>query len=122
MKSFLKVLLIVLITIVAIIIFVFSYVIIKNPLGIGDVVKSYIIPRKADVNMEDYADYDNPLLTDAQEEKIIKAGIDIRKIPTEITPEQQKCGVEKLGEERILEIVNGAEPSPTEMLKVLPCL
>ena len=95
---------------------------IKNPLGIGTLIKSSIIQREVEVNMSDYEDYDHPLLTKEQEERVIKSGIDIEAIPTEITPEQQQCGVDKLGEDRILEIINGADPSPIEILKILPCL
>ncbi len=122
MKKFLKVLLIVFITIVVIILASFAYIMIKNPLGIGTLIKSSIIQREVEVNMSDYEDYDHPLLTKEQEERVIKSGIDIEAIPTEITPEQQQCGVDKLGEDRILEIINGADPSPIEILKILPCL
>ena len=122
MKKFLKVILIVFITIVVIILASFAYIMIKNPLGIGTLIKSSIIQREVEVNMSDYEDYDHPLLTKEQEERVIKSGIDIEAIPTEITPEQQQCGVDKLGEDRILEIINGADPSPIEILKILPCL
>lgn len=122
MKQFLKVLLVVFITIIVIILSAFAYVIIKNPLGIGDLVQASLIQKEVEVDMSNYADYDHPLLTEEQEERIIKSGVDIKKIPTEITPAQQKCGIDKLGEDRISEIINGADPSPLEIIKVLPCL
>lgn len=122
MKNFLKVVLIILITIIIVVVIIFSYVMIKNPLGIGDVLKSHIVSREESIDMTDYTDYDNPLLTDEQEKRIIETGIDINKIPTEITAEQEECGMEKIGEERLLEILNGAKPSLSEILKALSCL
>jgi flagellar basal body-associated protein FliL len=122
MKKFLKILLIVFITIVVIIIAGITYVMIKNPLGLGTIIKTSIIHSDADINITDNSNFDHPLLNEEQEARIIKSGVDIEKIPTEITPEQQQCGIDKLGEKRILEIAQGAEPSPMEILKLFPCL
>ncbi|NCD01117.1 hypothetical protein EOL94_03440 [bacterium] len=122
MKKFLRTLIIVLIILIIFVLAGLSYIIIKNPLGLGDIIKDFVFSQEAEVNIDDYIDYDHPLLSEEQEERLVKSGVDIKRIPTEITPEQQQCGVDKLGEERILEIINGAEASPAEILKLMPCL
>jgi len=43
-------------------------------------------------------------------------------LPTEITPAMQDCFIEKLGQERALEIVNGATPGPLDFIKAGNCL
>lgn len=57
---------------------------IKNPFGIGDLIKSQFF--NLDKGVID-SNYDHPLLSDEQEKQLIEAGIDPAKIPTEITPE-----------------------------------
>ncbi len=122
MKKVLQILLIVLITVIVIVAAVFAYVLIKNPLGLGDVIKGAIVKQDTPIDANDYKDYDHPLLTDEQQARLVKTGIDVKKLPTEITPEQQKCSINKLGQDRITEIMKGAEPTPLEILKVMPCL
>lgn len=65
---------------------------------------------------------DHPLLNDNQEEMLKNLGIDVSKLPTEITPAMQDCFVEKLGSDRTTEIVNGATPSALEIMKTSSCL
>ena len=98
-----------------------GYLFIKNPFGIGDIVKRQIFNPGGEVEVID-ADYDHPLLSEDQEKQLINAGIDPAKVPTEITPEMEACVTSKVSEERIQEIINGAEPTLFEMAKVLPCL
>ncbi|MBN2884500.1 hypothetical protein JXE04_01095 [Patescibacteria group bacterium] len=131
MRTLLKALLILIISIIVIAIALAAYIMIKNPLGLRDVfVASYIKDNSvlSTVNNVNNADnipasstYDHPLLNDEQEAMAAKAGIDVSKLPSEITPEQQQCVNSKLGEARVLEIIKGAEPSPLEMIKVVPC-
>jgi hypothetical protein len=98
----------------------FGYVMIKNPMGIGDMIQSYF--NKEEIDLEKMEDYDHPLLNEEQEEQLINSGIDISQVPSEITPEQEKCVTDKVSPERIQEIINGAQPTPFEMMQVLPCL
>ncbi len=126
MKTFLKILAIVVITVIILIVALFGYLIIKNPFGTGDIIKSLIFKQEMSEevkqeNIEKNVNYDHPYLNEEQEQKIIDAGIDIEKIPTEISQEQIDCAVEKLGEARAKEIEGGAEPTSLEILKVLPC-
>ena len=64
----------------------------------------------------------NPLLTDDQENALRQIGVDPASLPTEITPEMEKCFEETLGKARVLEIVVGDTPSPLELLKAKNCL
>jgi len=75
-----------------------------------------------DANSSAASIVDNPLLSDQQEKMLTDIGVDVSKLPTEVTPEMQACAVEKLGEVRVLEIVNGATPSVMEVLKAKECL
>ena len=126
MKKLFKILAIVIVAIIILALSSIAYVLIKNPFGMADLVKSSInneeiTEEKKQENIEINKNYDNPYLNEAQEQKIIDAGIDIEKIPTEISQEQVDCAVEKLGEARAKEIEGGAEPTSMEILKVLPC-
>ena len=126
MKTLFKILAIVIITIVILVLVLFAYIMVKNPFGTADLIKSSINKAEIseetkDANIEKNANYDNPYLNEAQEQKIIDAGIDIEKIPTEVSQEQIDCAVEKLGETRAKELEGGAEPTSMEILKVLPC-
>ena len=122
MKTFFKIFLIAIISFVILVLAVFAYVIIKNPFGLGGVIETSILKQDVTENLEKYKDYDHPLLTEEQEEAVIKAGLDIEQIPTEITPKQVQCGVDKLGQDRINEIITDSEPTPLEVVKILPCI
>ncbi|MBU0660925.1 hypothetical protein KKG22_01955 [Patescibacteria group bacterium] len=104
------------IALIIIIIVIFGvYNIIKNMTG------SYTTaPINTDgVNTEEV--YDHPALSEDQEQTLDKLGIDVSTLPTSITPEQQACAVEKLGQDRVLEIVGGASPSAIELVKAGSC-
>lgn len=119
MKTLLKIILGLIIFLLILAIVSFGYIMIKNPMGLGDIIKSYF--NKEEISSE-VQEYDHPLLNDEQEQQLINSGIDISQIPTEITPEQQECVMGKISPERIQEIINGAEPTPLEIIQVLPCL
>ncbi|MCF7860557.1 hypothetical protein K9M09_02960 [Patescibacteria group bacterium] len=128
MKTLLKALLILIISIIVIAIALAAYIMIKNPIGLRDVfLASYINNNQAGStatsidNAVASSTYDHPLLNEEQETRAAKAGIDVSKLPTEITPEQQQCVNNRLGEARIMEIIKGAEPSPLEIIKIVPC-
>lgn len=64
----------------------------------------------------------HPLLDDQQENRLRSIGIDPAKLPTEITPEMENCFILQLGEDRIREIIDGATPSPLDILRGQSCL
>lgn len=65
---------------------------------------------------------DHPYLNEEQEELLSNFGIDPAAFPTEITPEIEACAREKLGDERIGELMQGAEPTGTDVFRLRGCL
>ena len=68
------------------------------------------------------AQFDHPFLSPNQEAMLENAGIDVGALPTTLSPEMKACGINALGEDRINEIINGAAPSPLDLLRVKSCL
>ncbi|MDF1497009.1 MAG: hypothetical protein P1P90_03020 [Patescibacteria group bacterium] len=66
--------------------------------------------------------YDHPLLNPQQEALLESAGVDPSKVPTSLTPAQQQCAIDALGEKRAMELVNGAAPSLTDITQAKHCL
>lgn len=64
----------------------------------------------------------HPYLNAEQEELAESFGVDPATLPTEITPELENCVTETVGQDRINEIINGSEPTTSEILKSLDCL
>lgn len=64
----------------------------------------------------------NPLLSEEQEKKLESYGVDVGALPKEITPGMTSCFIEKLGQERAMQIVAGDTPGALEILKVKECL
>jgi len=113
-------------------------VLVFNPIGlraklIGGIVNNYL---ENNVDLDEYSASENPtttdtntintdknpLLNESQEAMLENLGIDVGKLPTEITPAMQACFMEKLGQERATEIVNGSTPGTLEIMKVSSCL
>ena len=124
--------LILLIVLLSIVIFVFNPMDLRTKI-IGGAVNAYLsntIKDYAPLNttnnqntapVTDSTDK-NPLLN-AQQEKILEDfGVDVAKLPTEITPSMQTCFIDILGEERATELANGATPSAFEVIKTSKCL
>jgi len=63
----------------------------------------------------------NPLLTEEQEAQLEAIGVDPANLPSEITPEIEKCLVEKLGETRASQITQGDSPNTADFLKASAC-
>ncbi|MBU0614071.1 hypothetical protein KJ766_02160 [Patescibacteria group bacterium] len=66
--------------------------------------------------------YDHPYLTDEQEDTLVNWGIDPSSLPTEVSQAQIDCAYQAIGADRANAILQGATPSITEALKVMPCL
>ena len=66
--------------------------------------------------------FDHPFLSSEQEIMLENAGIDVGALPTTLSPEMKACGIDALGADRINEIINGATPSPLDLLRVKSCL
>lgn len=64
----------------------------------------------------------NPLLNEEQEAQLESLGIEPENLPTEITPEMEKCFREKLGEQRTQEIIDGDSPTAIDFFKARSCI
>ena len=64
----------------------------------------------------------NSGLSEEQKQALEKIGIDPASVPSEFTPEQEKCFEEKLGEERVAQIKAGDVPTPYEYYIARDCV
>lgn len=64
----------------------------------------------------------NPNLNESQEKALESFGINPADVPSEITPEQEACFVERLGQARVDEIKAGDSPSATDYFKAKDCI
>lgn len=115
---------------VLIVIFVFNPFNSRTKL-IGSILNSYLSAKiegyapleSAPATTDTSATVDkNPLLNETQEKTLENLGVDVSKLPTEITPAMKDCFTEKLGAERAAELVAGAAPSALDMIKAGGCL
>lgn len=61
-------------------------------------------------------------LSDAQKQALMNFGIDPAAVPTNVTPEQERCFIGVLGEARVGEIKAGAVPSAMEFFRAKACV
>lgn len=106
-----------------ILVVVVAYLVIADPFDL----KKYFVffshpPVVSSESSQTSETYDNPLLTNEQEQTLRNIGIDPASLPTEITPEMEACFTRALGEDRVKEVVAGATPTPLELLKAKSCL
>lgn len=92
----------------------FTYVMIKKPLGIS-------IGTFNNTSTNSAVKYDHPLLSPVQEKTLQSLGVDLKTVPTTITAAQEKCAVEFLGQERVNQIKSGGAPSISDYLKAKGC-
>ena len=121
-----------LITIILLAIIALIVVFVFNPADLRTKLVSSVLNSYLSSNLEGYTPLEkgtvptntdqHPLLNDDQEKTLQTFGVDVAQLPTEITPAMQECFVEKLGQERAMEIVNGASPGVTDFFKAKDCL
>jgi len=73
-------------------------------------------------NVQVNPDDKSPLLNAEQEKALESYGVDVDKLPKVISPEMEKCFLEKLGQERGVELVGGSAPSAFEVIKIRTCI
>ena len=128
MKKIIQVLLIIILTaIIALMV-----IVIFNPADLRTKLISSMLNSYLTRNLDGYTPSASPStggvidkhpLLDAEQEKTLESfGVDVEALPTEITPAMQDCFTEKLGQERILEIINGATPGALDFIKAGGCL
>lgn len=134
MKKFFEIFFIVLGVIFFILIISGIYLYVVDPFEIKPIIKSLTSSEEAEKisdntaldgikkTQENVVIDKNPMLTPTQEAALEKVGIDPANIPTTITPEMEKCFLEKLGEKRVVEIKSGSEPTMTDLFQARSCL
>lgn len=115
LKKFLMVVGIIAIVFLFIFILLVVYLIVSKPFGVD------INPLRSLTGTTSQSDYDHPLLSDEQEATLESIGVDLESVPTSISPEQQQCAVDALGQERVNQIISGSAPSLTDYLKAKDC-
>ena len=105
-----------------ILIAVLTYIVWNNPVFYS-IAASFITPTvmTSDETQEEIVE-DRALFSADQQEALQGIGIDPQVIPEEITPQMQACFIEKLGEERVTEIIAGAQPTLFEIVQAIPCI
>lgn len=64
----------------------------------------------------------NPLLSEEQEAQLESLGVDPANLPTTITPAMEECFIDKLGQSRANELINGATPNTSDFLRANSCI
>lgn len=100
--------------IVIVLVFLFAlYVINSKPLGVE------INPfARTEVD----SGYDHPLLSADQEKTLQLLGVNLESLPISITPTQEQCAIEALGQDRVNQIKSGSTPSIADYFKAKDCL
>lgn len=122
MKTFLKILngfFVFLGVVFFIIILALTYFFWKDPFNLRPIISDLAGISK---NIDSAETDKHPLLSPSQEIALKALGVDPAKLPTEITPELEKCLAEKLGAERMAEIKKTGTPSATDILTGKDCL
>lgn len=103
---------------IILIIFLLALYIINNkPLGVE--INPFAINPFAQTQAD--SNYDHPLLSADQEKTLQSLGVNLESLPTSITPIQEQCAVEVLGQDRVNQIRSGATPSITDYFKAKDC-
>ncbi|HMO78260.1 MAG TPA: hypothetical protein PKD95_03640 [Candidatus Paceibacterota bacterium] len=68
---------------------------------------------------QNYSGFD---LTSEQKEALVALGVDSESVPASVTAEQERCLVAELGENRVVEIKDGAVPTNLEFMRIESCI
>ncbi len=117
MKKFFNVFFVTLGVIFSIIILIGIFFVITDPFNL----KPLIFGGESSESMTGDGD-SHPLLNESQEQALENFGINPAQVPSEITPEQEACFVEKLGQARVDEIKAGDSPTATDYFKAKDCI
>ncbi len=122
MKKILKTIFIMLGIIFIILVVAAVLFIIFDPFNLKSLLPNLLINPKLNVPTSTEGSDKHPLLNEEQEKLLETIGIDVGSLPTEVTPEMEKCFIETLGAERVKEIMEGASPGPMDLFKAKGCL
>ena len=104
-----------------IIIIALVYIFVADPFNLRPTLELFKLPAIDNTQASGTTDK-HPLLTAEQEKTLESLGIDPAALPTQITPEMEKCFTEKLGAARVEEIKKTGQPSASDILKASSCI
>jgi len=93
-----------------------------DPLNLRPLLSNLLTDPRANPSATTGTNDKHPLLNENQEKLLEIIGVDVENLPTEITPEMEACFTEKLGAERVKEIMAGDSPNPFDLFKAKGCL
>ncbi len=126
-SKFIKITAIVIVSIIgaftALAVAIVAYVLIANPsaLPIDEIIQENTTSNVIN-NPTNITNYNIPKLTAEQLKTIESFGIDTSTIPTTLSQAQVDCLNQKLGEDRVKQIVSGASISPVDLFKARDCI
>ncbi|HLD28220.1 MAG TPA: hypothetical protein VJB67_01255 [Patescibacteria group bacterium] len=125
MKTFLIIIITVILTIIIWTGIVTAVIWYANPFSVKDlVVKGVLTEIFLGGNIQlsaGFTDYNHPLLTADQENTLRDMNIDPSTLPTSISPEMETCFRAVLGDKRVDEIIGGTAPSILDVMKGQSC-
>lgn len=122
MKRFLNIFFVTLGVVFFIVIIIAGYFFITDPLNLKPLIFD-TDPATSEHVSEPASEVDkHPLLTETQEKTLETFGINVSDVPSEITPEQERCFETAIGKARVTEIKNGDSPSALEFFKAKDCI
>lgn len=103
-----------------------TYLWVKDPFGL----KPLLIPTYTDTSATstpspssiDAGASVKALLTPEQQKLLDAAGVDVSKLPKEVTPELKACAESRLGKERLAALKAGAQPTLSDLLAAKGCV
>jgi hypothetical protein len=122
MKKFLNIFFVTLGVIFFILILAGAYFFVTDPLNLKPILFGSDSETVSEVSGSGTQVDKNPVLNDSQEKALETFGIDPSSLPSEITPEQEKCFENAIGKTRVTEIKNGDSPSALEFFKAKDCI
>ncbi len=126
-SKFIKITAIILIGIIgasiALIVAIVAYVLIARPftLPINEITQENTTSDVTN-NPTNITNYNIPTLTSEQLKTIESFGIDTSAIPTTLSQAQIDCLNQKLGEDRVKQIISGGTVSPVDFFKARDCI
>lgn len=124
MKKFLNMFFVTLGVIFFILLLIGVYFYITDPLNLKPIIfgSDLTVITEETAEPEDTIIDMNPALNEKQEKALETFGIDPDTVPSSITPAQESCFIEILGQTRVNEIKAGDLPTATEYFKAQSCI
>ena len=118
MKKFFNIFFVILGAIFLILIIIGLYLFIADPYNI----KPLLFGSDTPIETSSPQIGSNPIVNEKKEKALETFGIDPASIPSSITPEQESCFVNIVGQARVNEIKAGDSPTATEYFKARGCI